>query len=207
MVLEKVAFISRGTKRRKRRGSGRSKLYPKTAGEELRRRSEAQKKVYRDPVQHARACMNMAKARAARSSPIRTGVPTGWNRYRADAQRVYDGIKADLIIDQMKAKGMVDETKPGAFEVTTVESNGMSYEVRIPKTEEGMAEAALREAVIGAISPLTQAANRVSYIRTVLEWTKKKPATDSNVNLKSEEWLEAALRDNHGDYAGESSAS
>jgi len=120
---------------------------------------------------------------------------------------VYDGIKADLIIDQMKAKGMVDETKPGAFEVTTVESNGMSYEVRIPKTEEGMAEAALREAVIGAISPLTQAANRVSYIRTVLEWTKKKPATDSNVNLKSEEWLEAALRDNHGDYAGESSAS
>jgi len=150
----------------------------------------------------------MAKIRALRGSgPARIGVPDGWNRYRADAQRVYDGIRADLIIDQMKAKGMVDETKPGAFEVMTVENNGLKHEVRIPKTEEGMAEAALREAVIGAISPLTHAASKVSYIRTVLEWTKKKPATDSNVSLKSEEWLEAALKDNHGDYAGEGSAS
>jgi hypothetical protein len=66
----------------------------------------------------------------------------------------------------------------------------------VPKTEAGMAEAALREAVIGALSPLTHSASKPTYIRTVLEWTKPKPAQTSNVNLNSEEWLAAALQDN-----------
>jgi hypothetical protein len=35
-------------------------------------------------------------------------------------QRVYDGIKADLLIDRMKAEGMVDETKPGDFELSSL---------------------------------------------------------------------------------------
>jgi hypothetical protein len=69
---------------------------------------------------------------------------------------------------------------------------------KVPLTEAGMAEAALREAVIGALSPLTYSKDKLGHIRTVLEYTKKKPATDSNVNLSSEEWLEAALKDNAG---------
>jgi hypothetical protein len=124
-------------------------------------------------------------------------------------QRVYDGLRADLLIDRMKAKGMVDETKPGDFEILIVEVAGKPVEVRVPKTEAAMAEAALREAVIGALSPLTHSAAKPTYIRTVLEWTKAKPASTSNVNLGSEEWLEVALKDNtdSGDTTGEGGAS
>jgi hypothetical protein len=142
----------------------------------------------------------MAKARAARKGPARLGIPDGWTRDRADMQRVYDGIRADLIIDKMKAEGMVDETKPGDFELIVVEVAGKPIEVRVPKTEAGMAEAALREAVIGALSPLTHSKEKPTYIRTVLEWTKAKPAQTSNVNLNSEDWLDAALKDNASTY-------
>lgn len=115
-------------------------------------------------------------------------------------QRVYDGIRADLLIDKMKAEGMVDETKPGDFEILTVEVGGKPVEVRVPKTEAGMAQAALREAVIGAVSPLTHAKEKPTYIRTVLEWTKPKPAQTSNVNVNTEDWLDAALKENSTRY-------
>jgi hypothetical protein len=104
-------------------------------------------------------------------------------------QRVYDGIKADLLMDRMKAEGMIEQTKPGDFETITVEVAGKPVEVRVPKTEAGMAEAALREAVIGALSPLTYQKDKLGHIRTVLEWTKPKPAQTSNVNVNSEDWL------------------
>jgi hypothetical protein len=133
----------------------------------------------------------MAKARAARKGPARLGIPDGWTRDRADMQRVYDGIRAE---------GMAAETKPGDFELIVVEVAGKPIEVRVPKTEAGMAEAALREAVIGALSPLTHSKEKPTYIRTVLEWTKAKPAQTSNVNLNSEDWLDAALKDNASTY-------
>jgi hypothetical protein len=169
----------------------------------LQRRAQSitLKRVMKDPVVKARYCINLAKAHAT-NAHLRLGVPDGWSRGRADMQRVYDGIKADLLLDRMKAEGMFPETQPGDFELLTVEYNGKMVEVRIPKTEAGMAEAALREAIIGVQSPLTHAKDRLNYIRTVLEWTKKKPATDSNVNLSSEEWLDAALKDNDGNHAG-----
>jgi hypothetical protein len=194
---EEVA--KKGARRPRKKQPRKTRRYPA--------KSRAVKKLHEDPVFKARRLMALDRARRNRTTPARLGVPDGWSRGQADMQRVYDGIKADLIIDRMKAEGMVDETKPGDFEVLLVEYNGKPMEVRIPKTEAGMAEAALREAVIGAISPLTHAASKVSYIRTVLEWTKKKPATDSNVNLSSEEWLDAALKDNDGYSAGEDSTS
>lgn len=138
-------------------------------------------------------------ARKAKNS-TRIGIPDGWTRDRVTMQRVYDGIKADLLIDKMKAEGMVDETKPGDFEVVKVLMDGQLVEVRIPKTEAGMAEAALREVVIGALSPLTRADSKLGYARTVLEWTKPKPAATSNVNVNSEDWLAAALQDNASTY-------
>ena len=136
------------------------------------------------------------EANRARRSQPRLGVPDGWTRVKAEMQRVYDGIRADLLIDRMEAEGMVDATKPEDFEVMIVEVAGKPFEVRVPKTEDGMARAALREAVIGALSPLTHAAAKPTYIRTVLEWTKPKPAQTSNVNVNTEDWLDAALKDN-----------
>ena len=156
----------------------------------------------KDPAFRKMRRANARKATTARlaKNATRIGIPDGWTRDRVDMQRVYDGIKADLLIDRMKAEGMVDETKPGDFEVIYVEVAGEKKEVRIPKTEAGMAEAALREVVIGALSPLTRADHKLGYNRTVLEWTKAKPAATSNVNVNSEDWLAAALQDNASTY-------
>lgn len=140
--------------------------------------------------------MTLERGRSAQKGSPRLGVPDGWTRGQAEMQRVHDGIKADLILDRMKATGMVDETKPGDFEVLFVEVAGKQVEVRVPRTEAGMAEAALRQAVIGAVSPLTHSKDKISYLRTVLEWTKPKPAQTTNMNLNSEDWLAAALQDN-----------
>lgn len=185
----------------------RTKRPPKLSRRKHAKASRAAKKSYEDPLRYARAAINMAKARAARKGPPRLGVPDGWTRGQAEMQRVYDGLRADLLLDRMKAEGMVDETKPGDFEIVIVDVGGKPVEVRIPITEAGMAQAALREALIGALSPLTYSKDKLGHIRTVLEYTKKKPATDSNVNLSSEEWLEAALKDNDGNGSGEDSAS
>ncbi|MBR1173892.1 hypothetical protein JQ617_08000 [Bradyrhizobium sp. KB893862 SZCCT0404] len=173
-----------------------------------KRRKRSYRRI-KDPVLKARKAIQCAINTEARTEAgqSRARVPNGWTRVQVDVQEVYDGIRADLIMDRMKAEGMIDQTQPGDFETVTVEVNGLPVEVRVPKTEAGMAQAALREAIIGAISPLTPRKDQVAYIRTVLEWTKKKPATDSNVNLKSEEWLEAALKDNDGyEGSGEDSA-
>jgi hypothetical protein len=159
-------------------------------------RSRINKAVAARPEVRKKKLAALKKANAARKGPPRLGVPDGWTRGQAEMQRVYDGIRADQLIDRMKAEGMVDETKPGDFEIITVEVAGKPYEVRVPKTEAGMAEAALREAVIGALSPLTHATAKPTYIRTVLEWTKPKPAQTINQNLNSEDWLAAALQDN-----------
>jgi len=152
----------------------------------------------RDPEFRKRLRLRSRRNAASRVAKklTRIGVPSGWTRDRADMQRVYDGIKADLLLDKMKAEGMVDETKPGDFEVLYVEVGGKKVEVRVPKTKAGMAEAALREAVIGALSPLTHASAKPTYIKTVLDWTMAKPAQTSHVNLNSEDWLAAALKDN-----------
>ncbi len=173
--------------------------------------SRAMKVLYKNPVEKARILMRLDRAREIRKAaldgtPPRLGVPAGWTREQAEMQRVYDGIKADLLIDRMKAEGMIPETPTSDFEVIFVEVAGNRTELRVPKTEAAMAEAALREAMIGAMSPLTHANNRVPFIRTVLEWTKKKPATDINQNVTSEDWLEAALKDNDGYRAGEAGA-
>lgn len=187
---------NKGGRPPKRDQQPRKKQPPKT--KRYPAKARAVKKLHKDPIFRARNQMARERARAAQQAngPSRLGVPDGWTRGKADMQRVYDGIRADLLIDRMKAEGMVDETKPGDFEIVIVQIGEKNVEVKVPKTEAGMAEAALREACISALSPLTYSKDKLGWCRTVLEYTKKKPATDSNVNLNSEEWLEAALKDN-----------
>ena len=197
---EEEVTRNKGGRPPKREQKARAKQPPKLTRRKRQKQARAQREANKDPELQARRAQIMAKARLARTIAPRLGVPDGWTREKAEVQRIYDGIKADLLIDRMKANGMVDETKPSDFEVLYVEVQGKRVEVRVPKTETGMAEAALREAVIGALSPLTHSASKPTYIRTVLEWTKPKPAQTSNVNLNSEDWLAAALEDNSSTY-------
>jgi hypothetical protein len=197
---EEEVAKNKGGRPPKREQKARAKQPPKLSRRKHAKLSRALREANKDPGLRARRAQIMAKARLARTIAPRLGVPDGWTREKAEVQRVYDGIKADLLIDRMKANGMVDETKPGDFEVLYVEVQGKKVEVRVPKTEAAMAEAALREAVIRAVSPLTHAKDQLGYIRTVLEWTKPKPAQTSNVNLNSEDWLAEALKDNDATY-------
>lgn len=189
---------------RPRKSTRKPRLKRPTNRTPLRIRLDAikHKERMKDPAYRKKMREAAKKMRAVKvaKNASRVGVPDGWTRDRADMQRVYDGIKADLIIDRMKAEGMVDETKPGDFEVILVDVAGKKVEVRVPKTEAGMADAALREAVIATVSPLTHASHKLGWARTVLEWTKPKPAATSNVNVNSEDWLAAALKDNSETY-------
>jgi hypothetical protein len=193
---EEVKPKNKGGRPRKSTHKKRAKRPSALTGIRYEARSRINKAVAARPEVRKKKLAALKKAREARKGPPRLGVPDGWTRGQAEMQRVYDGIKADLILDRMESAGMVDETKPGDFEVITVEIAGKPYEVRVPKTEDGMARAALREAMICAISPLTHSASKPTYIRTVLEWTKPKPATTSNVTVNTEDWLDAALKDN-----------
>lgn len=161
-------------------------------------RRRAHKKLMADPAYRKMKRENMLKARAQRRVLSRVGVPDGWTYEQVEMQRVYDGLRVDLLLDRMIETGMINPTKPDDFERIVVEVHGKPVEVLVPITDEGRANAALREAMIGAVSPLTHSQGRINYIRTVLEWTKAKPAQTSNVNLNSEDWLDAALKDNGG---------
>lgn len=62
--------------------------------------------------------------------------------------------------------------------------------------EDQMAKAALHESFVMALSPLTQAAVKMAALRTVLEYTKAKPATKTDLTLASAEaWLKAVKED------------
>lgn len=193
---EEVKPKNKGGRPRKVQRKPRAKRSPKLSGIRFEARSRIAKAAAANPETRKKKLAALAKANAARKGAPRLGVPDGWTRDTAMMQRVYDGIKADLLMDRMKAEGMIEQTKPGDFDIVIVEVAGKPVEVRVPKTEAGMAEAALREAVIGALSPLTYAKDKLGHIRTVLEWTKPKPAQTSNVNVNSEDWLAAALEDN-----------
>lgn len=178
-----------------------------TDKDRARHRKRYFKARFDNPDYKARNAAQLAEARAKRAEEperySRLGVPDGWTREQADIQREFDRAKADLIMNRMIEEGMVEPIKPEDYEKVVVIVNGKETEVLVPITDEGKATLALREATIAAISPLTHADKRLGAIRTVLEWTKPKPAQTSNVNLnKSEDWLAAALKDNTGTNDG-----
>lgn len=64
-----------------------------------------------------------------------------------------------------------------------------------PGSDEGRAEAALKEAFVMAIGPGDNKI-KTANIRTILEWTKAKPESKSKVTVnKAEDWLLAAQAD------------
>jgi hypothetical protein len=61
--------------------------------------------------------------------------------------------------------------------------------VAVPDSDDAKAEAALKEACVIALSPGEKQA-KMAAIRTVLEWTRAKPASKSSININaSEDWL------------------
>jgi hypothetical protein len=176
-------------------------------------RSRARKKALQDPELRERLRLAGVKGRAtAKANGItRVGIPDGWTRETVDAQRVIDRLKGEALHNKFVEVGMADPINPDDFEQIVVKVRGKDTIVLVPKTDETKANVALREAMIGVLSPLSSESMKQSYIKMVLDFTKSKPAQKTDLNVhKAEDWLDAALKEasqpNGANDDGETSA-
>jgi hypothetical protein len=100
----------------------------------------------------------------------RTGTPNGMTRATAAPLWAAAHLKADRFIQKMINEGELPA-------------------VAIPGSDEEKGIRALHEATVLALGP-TDKQLKLAAIRTVLEWTKAKPATRQKIDLNtSEDWL------------------
>jgi crotonobetainyl-CoA:carnitine CoA-transferase CaiB-like acyl-CoA transferase len=104
----------------------------------------------------------------------RLGVPNGWRKAEATQALAQANEIADTIIKDFEQQGIVPE-------------------VGIPDSDEEIAKAALREAVVMALAPGDKR-TRLMAINTVLKFTKAPPVQRHATPLTtSEEWLMQVL--------------
>jgi hypothetical protein len=128
---------------------------------------------------------DQARIAAAKLNPTkfsRYGVPDGMRRAEADQlwARAYE--LADSFIAALKQNGeMLDEEHAA---IPTQDGS-----IFVPVTEEGMAEAALREAFVLAVGPSTPQV-KSQAINMVLRFTMAKPESKAKLRLgKAEDFL------------------
>lgn len=140
--------------------------------------SEALKAIWKDPERRASMIEKIKAGRAIQqiereANPdkfSRAGIPHGHTRASVAPLIAKANEQADRFIQKMKEEGNLPE-------------------VVIPGSDEERAEAALREACVIALSPGERQA-KMAAIRTVLEWTRAKPASASKITVNtSEDWL------------------
>lgn len=119
-------------------------------------------------------CMDAHKAeRKANPDKFkRTGTPNGMTRATAAPLWADARLKADGFIQKMIDDGELPNVN-----------------FKVPDTDEAKGVAALHEATVLALAPGDRQA-RLAAIRTVLEWTKAKPASRTKIDVTtSEDWL------------------
>ncbi len=121
---------------------------------------------------------DQARIAAAKLNPTRFsryGVPDGMRR--ADAEPLWARARelADKFIVALKQNGEIPEE-----EHATVPTQDGS--IRVPVTDEGMAEAALREAIVLAVGP-SSAQVKSQAINTVLRFSRAKPESGNKLRL------------------------
>lgn len=129
-----------------------------------------------DPVWREAALKRLADGRAKKKHG-REGVPDGMRKADADKLWAEAEIKANEMIDEMKASGDLPE-------------------IVVPGSDDEKAEQALKEAYKIALGPMTHQGTKLTAIRTILEWTKSKPESKSKVTInKAEDWLNEVAND------------
>lgn len=120
----------------------------------------------------------------------RHGVPDGMRRAQAEPLWARARELADRFIQIMKDKGELPED-----ELVVIENDGDMSEIRIPSSDAGKAEAALRETFVLAVGPSDQKV-KIQALNTVLAYTKSKPESRSKLTLnKAEDFLDAIADD------------
>lgn len=130
--------------------------------------SEALKRAWQDPEKRAKMLV--------KGHGKRTGVPDGMRKPEADTLWALAREKADYIMAELEKEKVV------VFDPNS--------------TEEQMAREALKEAFVMAMSPLTNAQLKMAALKTVLEYTKAKPASKTDLTLaNADAWLKMVSED------------
>lgn len=158
---------------KKRKTSSRTKRFPRkpAAGARLR-------ELWKTPEFRERMRLRNEWREVLRKQDperfSRAGVPDGMRRRHAVKARADASAAAERFIKRMQDDDMLPVPAPGS--------------------EEEMAQTALKEAYTMAVMPIAFK-DKLAAIRTVLEYTKSKPATSQKIALSSDEWLEAAVQE------------
>jgi hypothetical protein len=124
----------------------------------------------------------------------RIGIPDGMNRAMAQEAWAEARARAEEFYLIMVEKGIVAPVSAADYDaVELVLSDGTKQIVRVPKTDEAKADAALKETMVMALGPGHQEI-RLRALNTVLKFTKSPPAQKLEVS-KAEDLLAAALAD------------
>lgn len=115
----------------------------------------------------------------------RTGVPDGMRK--RDAMPLWERARelADRFIRIMKDQGELPDEE---VELITGDE-GQTEIVKVPATDAGKAERALKEAFVLAVGPSEQKI-KIQAINTVLNFTKSKPESKVKLTTKPEDFLD-----------------
>jgi hypothetical protein len=155
------------------------KKSPRTTGapRAIKATSERLKELWATPEFRERMKQrDQARIAAAKHNPTRFsryGIPDGMRR--AEAERLWARANelADRFIATLKQTGEI----PDKDHTAVATQDGSIY---VPVTDEGMAEAALREAFVLAVGPSTPQV-KSQAINTVLRFTKAKPESKAKL--------------------------
>jgi hypothetical protein len=150
---------------------------------------KALRALWADPVKgpEMRANLKIMQEKAHAERKInpdkfkRSGIPTGMTRETVAPLWADARLKADRFIKQMQDAGELPEVN-----------------FLVPDTDEGKGVAALHEATVLALGPGDRQ-QKLAALRTVLEWTKAKPATRQKIDLTTSEDLLAQIAASDGD--------
>jgi hypothetical protein len=173
-MLNEMPMINQSRPRKtssRRKGEPRATQATSDRLKELWATPEFREKMY----QRDRARIAAAKRNPAKFS--RYGVPDGMRRPEAKLAWAKAGELADRFITVLKRNGeLADNPQDGGDNTKPHDGTG----ILIPLSEDGMAEAALREAFVLAVGPSGPAV-KAAALNIVLTYTRAKPATQTRL--------------------------
>ena len=150
--------------------------------------AEALRKKWQDPEYRAKQLALICKTRA-QGKRFRNGIPDGMRREEAEQLWAQARLKAEFLMSEFEKEEMAEFPAASDIEKEQALRDG-TY------TEEEMARQTLKEAFVMALSPLTHSTVKMQAMRTILEYTKAKPAQKTDLRLNSAEaWLAEVVAD------------
>lgn len=157
-------------------------------------RSAITKAKWQDPEYRAKIEAVSSKRKLPENN--RRGVPDGMSREQAKLLWAEARAKTEVIFKQMIDSGAIDVVPSDVdLELVKDPDTGLEHYIPVPKTDEGKAALALKECVLAMLSPMNNQAEKQAARRTVLEYTKAKPAQKINATVSHEEFLNQVILD------------